>query len=327
MSAMKRKNRNKQRKIIVLSMVGILCVMSIGYAAFQTNLSLTAKGNIIKKVGPFSPTELKETVVTSGDGLYVDNYVEGRYVYKGANPNNYITFNNELWRILSIENDGTIKIIKASNIGDRVFDSIGYRDDTSNGTGGTYCALSSYGCNAWATNNNFSNGSQSGTVLKEASLNTYLNNDYYNTLNSESQNLIQTHTWGVGAVTSDNTDLAAQIASENGTTWSGNIGLISVSEYLRANTNTQQCGNFNLNNTNYSTCKTTNFIVPTSGYIWTISPRADYASRMFYVSSSGYVGYYSAGSENYGVLPALYLKSDITLSGKGTEEEPYTINS
>jgi len=322
---MKRKNRNKQRKIIVLSMVGILCVMSIGYAAFQTNLSLTAKGNIIKKVGPFSPTELKETVVTSGDGLYVDNYVEGRYVYKGANPNNYITFNNELWRILSIENDGTIKIIKASNIGDRVFDSIGYRDDTSNGTGGTYCALSSYGCNAWATNNNFSNGSQSGTVLKDASLNTYLNNDYYNTLNSESQNLIQTHTWAVGAVISDNTDLAAQIASENGTAWSGNIGLISISEYLRANTNTQQCGSLNLNNTNYSTCKTTNYTVLTSGDLWAISPHATYSNYVFNVRSNGRVNLSITNNPSHGVVPVLYLTSNITLEGEGTEVNPYTI--
>jgi len=322
---MKRKNRNKQRKIIVLSMVGILCVMSIGYAAFQTNLSLTAKGNIIKKVGPFSPTELKETVVTSGDGLYVDNYVEGRYVYKGLNPNNYITFNNELWRILSIENDGTIKIIKASNIGDRVFDSIGYRDDTSNGTGGTYCALSSYGCNAWATNNNFSNGSQSGTVLKDASLNTYLNNDYYNSLNSESRSLIQIHTWAIGPVTYNNTDLAGQIASENGTTWSGNIGLMSVSDYLRANTNTDQCGNLSLNNSNGNTCKTTNYIVQTSDYVWTISPYASNAGNVFFVISNGAVSGNFAGSSSDGVLPVLYLKSDITLSGSGTETDPFTI--
>ena len=35
-------------------------------------------------------------VVTTGDGLYKDEYEEGKYTYKGANPNNYITFNNEM---------------------------------------------------------------------------------------------------------------------------------------------------------------------------------------------------------------------------------------
>jgi len=166
-----------------------------------------------------------------------------------------------------------------------------------------------------------------GTVLKDAGLNIYLNNDYYNTLNSESQNLIQTHTWGVGAVTSDNTDLAAQIASENGTTWSGNIGLMSASEYFRSNTNTEQCGNYKLNNSNYSTCKTTNYIVPTSGYLWTISPSASNSNSVFFVLSDGDVGHTDANTSAIGVVPALYLTSNITLEGEGTESNPYTIVS
>ena len=46
-------------------------------------------------------------IVNSGDGLYADEYEEGKYTYKGANPNNYVTFNNEEagWRIISINSD------------------------------------------------------------------------------------------------------------------------------------------------------------------------------------------------------------------------------
>ena len=53
------------------------------------------------------------TTVISGDGLYKDEYEEGKYTYKGANPNNYVTFNNEKagWRIISINDNKTIKII------------------------------------------------------------------------------------------------------------------------------------------------------------------------------------------------------------------------
>ena len=40
-------------------------------------------------------------VVTSGDGLYEDQYETGRYIYRGSEPNNYIQFNNELWRIVA----------------------------------------------------------------------------------------------------------------------------------------------------------------------------------------------------------------------------------
>ncbi len=35
-------------------------------------------------------------IVASGDGLYADEYEDGKYTYKGANPNNYVTFNNEV---------------------------------------------------------------------------------------------------------------------------------------------------------------------------------------------------------------------------------------
>ena len=72
--------------------------MTVGYAAFQTNINITAKGNILEK--GITINDLKKLTVTSGDGLYKDTYETGRYVYKGANPNNYITFNNELWRII-----------------------------------------------------------------------------------------------------------------------------------------------------------------------------------------------------------------------------------
>ena len=47
-------------------------------------------------------------VVTSGDGLYEDQYETGRYIYRGSEPNNYIQFNNELWRIVAKETDGTM---------------------------------------------------------------------------------------------------------------------------------------------------------------------------------------------------------------------------
>ena len=45
------RKRKKQRKIIILSMICLLCMMTAGYAAFQTNLNISAKGNIkdIKK--------------------------------------------------------------------------------------------------------------------------------------------------------------------------------------------------------------------------------------------------------------------------------------
>ena len=292
---MRRRKRRKQRKIIIISSLTLLFIMTVGYAAFQTNINITAKGNILEK--GITINELKAKVTTSGDGLYKDIYETNRYIYRGANPDNYILFNNETWRIISIETDNILKIMKKDSIGDKAFDS----------TGGTY------GSNNWA---------------RPATLNTYLNENYYTTLSADAKKLIQKHAWGIGSVTYENTDLAAQIVSENKTIWNGNIGLISVSDFLRANTNVSKCDNYySSNNTNLTTCKTTNYLVPTSGMYWTISPNAASSQyNMFDVHSNGGVYAFYANFDGDKVLPAVYLTSNITLKGQGTEIKPYIIN-
>lgn len=47
-------------------------------------------------------------VVNEDSGLY--KYTN-KYVFKG-NPNNYIEFNDELWRIVSLDKDGSVKIVR-----------------------------------------------------------------------------------------------------------------------------------------------------------------------------------------------------------------------
>ena len=142
-------------------------------------------------------------------------YEKDRYVYKGANPNNYITFNNETWRIISVESDGTIKIIKDEMLFTKVFDSRGLRDIDSNGAGGTYCANNYAGCNAWAVTENFTNGDVSGSVLKNAEINDYLNGEYFNNLDVNSQKQIVTYSWNVGGIEKSNDDLVQQIKDKN----------------------------------------------------------------------------------------------------------------
>ena len=242
----------------------------------------------------------KVELVESGDGLYEDEYEEGKYTYKGANPNNYITFNNETWRIISIDSNGLIKIMKNESIGNRAFDSGNSND--------------------WETSD----------------IKTYLNDTYLPTI-TVNQDKIISHTWSIGAVTFGNSDLAGQIAVENGTeSQSVSVGMITASEYLRANTNTEQCGNMSINNTNRATCKETNWmytIVPSGGHLWTISPKASSSNNVFYVSDvygfpshDGYVGSYNA-DYSLGVSPAVYLSSDITLTGTGTQAAPYKITN
>ncbi len=284
---MRRRNLKKQKKIIIISSLCLLLCLCVGYAAFNTQLSLRAKGNV--KDNSVTIEDLKDLVVTEGDGLYQDEYESGRYFYKGANPNNYITFNNETWRILSVEADGRIKIVRNEVLSNRSFDF-----DLENS-------------NVWETSD----------------MKTYLNGEYLESITANKDKIVPS-TWSIGGLTYDNDDLAGQIADENGTqSQTASVGLITVSEYLRANTNTELCGNLSLNNSNYSTCKTTNWLFKGTRY-WAISPNASSSDGVFCVGSNGSL----RGSNAYdarAVRPAITLSSDISLSGNGTEDSPFII--
>jgi len=269
---------------------------------------------------------LADKVVTSGDGLYADTYESGRYVYKGAAPANYITFNgeNNKWRIVSVEKDGTIKIIRVSNIGRKPFDETGNRDSSSNGAGGTYCANSSEGCNVWSATDNFINGDISGTVLKDASLNTYLNGTYYNSLNETSRDLIQEHSFynGIGTY---NISVNNMISSEKTSVWVGNIGLLSQGDYLKASNDSSCIGT---STSGWATsCSNGNYLYDNDWW-WLLSP-ANPDTRLVLIISSddGRVTYTKASETNVPVKPTLYLKANIQLKGEGTTTKPYYVSN
>ena len=236
-------------------------------------------------------------IVTSGDGLYADEYEEGKYTYKGANPNNYVTFNNEEagWRIISINSDGTIKIMKDANI------------NTSNNL-------------AWDTSN-------SNNWNRPATLNTYLNGDYYNSLTSTAQSQIVEATYYAGAVTNDNNDIQDQISDEKVTTSKVKVALPTLSEYIRANSNKEQCGTFSLNNYNKTTCKNSDWMFDSSiNYWWTLSPDSGNSNYLFYVGSTGRVNGSLASNASYAVRPAITLSSEVQITGgTGTASDPYIL--
>ena len=227
-------------------------------------------------------------------GLEKDPY-ECRYFFTGANPNNYITFNNEKagWRIISVECDGTIKIMRTESIGDMVWDISG--------------------SNNWA---------------RPASLNTYLNGTYYNGLNGIAQSQIIAKDWSIGAVKRANNNLSAQINDENGIIWNGKIALPTVSEYIRTNSNKSTCGTFSLinSNGNFITCRNTTWMYM-NDYWWTASPYDGNSNNTFLVHSGGYVNGYNVASRNYAVRPTLYLtKKTKIISGNGSQSDPYELS-
>lgn len=335
----RRKKCKGQRKIIVASVIGLLCIMSAGYAAFQTNLNINAKGNITSK--GIIPNELKNNVVTSGDGLYKDTTEGGRYIYKGSNPDNYIKFNDEIWRIMSVESDGTLKIIRNESIEKRLWDAI----NTRNSSTSTYCTnAGNYGCNAWAATANlvntpsnfmlyYPNGNPSkdtinysGTVVQDSSVNTYLNTTYYNSLGNDQQ-YIENHIFNVGTPGNfDTENIAIDVSQEALYKWKGRVGLMTVTEFLKATTDTG-CTSLSVgrNNATKSVCSNNNWLFR-SWTEWTISPYVDSGRyTVFNIYSEGCIGAPAANSACR-IRPVVYLMSNIYLKGSGTLDNPYIIN-
>ena len=254
--------------------------------------STNVQGAIDELYGVCFPKPAGEQIIEDA-GLEKDPY-ECRYFFTGANPNNYITFNNEIagWRIISVECDGTIKIIRNNSIGNMVW-------DTSNS-------------NNWA---------------RPASLNTYLNGTYYNELNSAAQSQIVAKDWSIGAVTSSDNNMANTINNENATKWNGKVALVTVSEYVRSNSNKSSCGTVNqLWNDLNAQCRGTTWMY-INDYWWTLSSNSGNSYSVFSVHDGrGTIGMSDARGAGNLVRLAVYLSSDVTLSGTGTQSDPYEIS-
>ncbi|HIQ90947.1 MAG TPA: hypothetical protein IAB27_04925 [Candidatus Coprosoma intestinipullorum] len=81
MRKIRRKREKRKKRIIIISVFLFLIIMTSSYAAFQTNIILKVKGNIMPtcKIG-----EITINTVTEGDGLYKDEYENEKCIYKNA---------------------------------------------------------------------------------------------------------------------------------------------------------------------------------------------------------------------------------------------------
>ena len=325
-----RRKRKKQKKKLIISSLSLLLFLCVGYAAFSTQVIMSAKGNIKDYNAAW---QLLKNVVTQGNGLYEDIYEDGRYVYKGLNPNNYITFNNEFWRIISVEKDNTLKIIKEDTLGTMKYD--GTSTDNRYNSNNTYCTLSSsganYSCNAWsAVNGTFTNGGFSGTVTEDSDLNIYLNNTYYNSLSNEAKNQIQPHNFQIDGK-AENGTVNDYITNTNKYLWYGKIGLMDLSDWFKASNNSSctisnidWCPMSNYNREDYE-CSYENYLY-NNLHIWSMNPNNKSVRYILLISTYGCIANGSTEvSDAVHVRPVLYLKADIKLKGTGTKQDPFTI--
>lgn len=182
--------------LVFLTLMMFIIVNMVTNRNLLNNMKKTIKNDI-------SDTNFANYLINRYENLGIQK-IDNAYRYNGSNPNNYIKFNNELYRVIGIF-DGKVKIIKSNSIANQAFASDG--------------------------SNNYST----------SSLNTYLNGEYLTSLGNNAD-LIENSTWYVGGLDdSYKTKVGTEIIKNeigknknNGVTVTKKVGLPYISDYIYA---------------------------------------------------------------------------------------------
>ena len=298
--------------------------------AAESSKKLTFAEYLIENHGRFGLTEIEQTATGN------QTYATSEYRYQGKTPNNYITFNGEtgVWRIIGVfevetpQSDGTyIKENKVKIVRDRIRTA------------------------AWNTTKSATNYDDWTTATLMTTLNS---GEYYNRtgtyasngLTSEARNQISSTKWYLGNAVYYNgygntkeiytQERSTSVHSGNKQTWDGKVALIYPSDYMYASS---ACYNDNAKkgwddsgsspyDTDYrsETCKSTNWLLDTNKWFWTVSPSSYYSGGAVLVNSSGDVSNSITSSGSGGLRQSVYLDPRVRyVSGDGTVKNPFVI--
>ena len=270
--------------------------------------------------------------------------IGGNIRYYGADPNNYVSFNNELWRIIGVFkeiDDGTgtketrIKIARSESIGNYSWD---------NKPSGTGSSTSQYGSNEWSDSalmNVLNNGAYynrtTGTCPSGQNGATKSCDFSATGLTDEAKNMIGDALWNLGGSSTYQGlyaddyytfERGTTVSSGRSTTWTGKIALMYPSDYMYAG-DLSKCSSDGYNwDGDTTNCRDTSWLRNTSTTQWTITPRASNSLSVFYVYSAGYVRD-SNGSvlDAFASRPVLFLKSNVQITGgDGSQSNPFTLS-
>ena len=229
------------------------------------------------------------------------------YRYRGSNPKNYVTFNNETWRIIGVfpTDDGTgkienrIKIIRNESIGNKFWDT-----------------------------------SKSNNWAKPATLNTELNTTYLNSLDSTSKSMIGNTKYYLGGYSNSKiqkdvmyqyerkTNGSAYYNGSNPNSWVGKLALMYASDYGYAASDECTQTLYNYDN---ATCKNNNWLFKDNDE-WMLPQFTSGSGNVLGVGSDGHASSISVTFSQFAFRPVLYLISSAKITGgNGTSSSPYTL--
>ncbi len=247
---------------------------------------LTCKGN-------YEPKYLKDIVKETkqdeyGNGVYT---IGNELVYRGDDVDNYVSFNNQLWRIVKIDSEGDIKLVMANHTEDSYAWDKAYNSERKESVGIT-------------------------TDYLHTNIRKVLNEYYETNFDNDSKAKIVSKNLCVGKYASkDNFSVEKEcsIIREN-----EKIGLLTATDYQNASLasnclslNNNECKNYNYlsKDTNFST--------------WLLNSSSENSYRVYFLSRK--IGETYASSEQR-INPVIYVTSrTIITQGSGTSEKPYMI--
>ena len=263
---------------------------------------------------------------TQGTGQVVQ---ENGYRYEGKNPNNYIWFNNELWRIIGVFDENShgqsgqnlVKIIRNDSIGGLAWDKNATNDWTTsslmNLLNGAYL--------------NRENGTGSEYCYGNSSSMTKVNCDYRETgINDTYRSMIENVTWYLGGHSSSDVTTEAFYGYERGTTvysgrptsTTGYIGLMYPSDYGYSVLASSCARTTRLRDYKSTACAGQSWLYGADDE-FTITSSTALSNNVFYIdvylSNAGVW----AGKTT---RPVLYLNSSVyVIGGDGSQTNPYII--
>ena len=284
------------------------------------------------KFETITKTNLNDYIISlleseQGTGKVVN---ENGYRYEGKNPNNYIWFNNEYWRIIGVFDSAShglngknlVKIIR-----EEILDGLAWNGSNTNDW--SAASLNKLLNGAYY---NAQDGTSSGYCYGYSTTVTG-NCDYTKRgIQSGYRGMIANVTWYLGGYSSTDATAASFYGYERGTTvysgrptsTTGYIGLMYPSDYGYSVLSSSCARTTNLSSYNSAKCAGQSWLYG-KGYEWTLMHPSSSSNDVFDLRSYGTPDY-NAATIGHGSRPVLYLDASVyKIDGDGSLNNPYIV--
>lgn len=235
---------------------------------------------------------LLDNIVTSGNGLYS---VGTEYYFKGDNLNNYIMFDEILWRITKVNSDNSIRLIEAGRREPKVWDDR-YNSDITASTG----------------INNFYLNNINSRILD----NLHEIYDNEDVLSNDAKGYIKETSLCIGkrnlTDTINDGSIECSVKLDN-----QYLGLLQLNEYILASLD-NSCIDANSN-----ACRNYNYLADFPSSYWTLTANAENTNQVYKINTN----IMATTASNTGMdRLVINITENTNVTGTGTEDDPFVVS-